>query len=90
MSRRHGKTETYAREWRESATDADLAMAVANLESAVALAREAGRPVTADAIRNEARDIEIQRRRQLARVIDASRNCVACPSDEPGIGVAGL
>ena len=88
MTRKHSITETYPREWRQSASDVDLDMAIANLELAVATAREAGRPVTADAILHEVRDIETQRQKQLFATADASRDCVAYQADDPGIGMA--
>jgi len=82
-------TETYGRDWRRSATEDDLASAVAHLELLVATAREAGRPVTATAILHEARDIEAQRKRQLDRLVDSSRGRVSNQVDESGERTAG-
>jgi len=76
-------TAIYGRDWRSAATDDDLASAVARLESAVAMAREAGRPVTATAILHEARDIEAQRKKQLMDLAETSRDRVAYQANHP-------
>lgn len=89
MANGYHMTETYGRDWRRSATDDDLATAVAHLEMLVAMAREAGRPVTATAILHEARDIEAQRKRQLDRLVNSSRDRVPHQVDDPGERMAG-
>jgi len=89
MANGYQMTATYGREWRRSATEDDLASAVAHLELLVATAREAGRPVTATAILHEARDIEAQRKRQLDRLVNSSRDRVPNQVDESGERTAG-
>ena len=51
----------------------EVSMAAADLEAAASAAREAGRPITASALRAEARELELQITQLLARV-SASRD----------------
>lgn len=86
MSQKLMRTETYPADWRDAATAMDLSIAVATLESAAESAREAGRPVTAEALMNEARDVEMQRRK-LIDTANAARDRVPHQVDDFGFGV---
>jgi hypothetical protein len=67
----------------------ELLLAAAELETAADAAREAGRPVTAEALRRQVRGLQAQRQHLLAAVA-ASRDGVPSLSGDPGQGSIDL
>lgn len=70
------------------ANEIELPTAIAVLKADAAAALDAGRPVTAQSIRNEARELECRQQR-LQKAILASRDQVPCQVDDLDTGTTG-